>query len=194
MEALFCNVLFLNSDFFLTTLLTILNLFFWKIFKSNYWLQVSNTGHLKFKTIIRLIHNLFASHHLGPMHQMSQDRDWCISIFALHVNTLIVHECSQLHLNTVFTLRSYHRRSVRRPQNNWSVFLGLGRDWPVPRISCGVMIWNCVHTTSAFPSFSARENKREATWAHVVFNPLPQEKHLHMIITAVAPRSHASLW
>lgn len=119
---------------------------------------------------------------------MSQDRDWCISIFALHVNTLMVRECSQLHLNTVLTILSYHRRSVRRPQNNWSVVLGLGRDWPVPRIFCGVMIWNCVHTTSAFPSFSARENKREATWAHVVFNPLPQEKHLHMIITAAAPR------
>lgn len=100
--------------------------------------------------------------------------------FALYINTLILHKCSQLHINAVFTILSYHRRPVRWHQNNWSVFLGFGRDWPEPRISCGVMIWNCVHTTSAFPSFSARENKREATWAHVVFNPLPQEKHFHI--------------
>lgn len=100
--------------------------------------------------------------------------------FALYINTLILHKCSQLHINAVFTILSYHRRPVRWHQNNWSVFLGFGRDWPEPRISCGVMIWNCVHTTSAIPSFSVRENKREATWAHVVFNPLPQEKHFHI--------------
>ncbi len=73
MEALFCNCLFLNSDFCLTTFLTIL--IFVIFFNTN---TSSYTGHLKFKSIMRLICHFLSSRHLG--HQMSQDRGWCISI------------------------------------------------------------------------------------------------------------------